>query len=114
MDRAVIQADSSREKIEQIVQRIVARFNPEKIILFGSHARGTAGPDSDVDLLVVMSITGSRRKEATEIDRALIGIDVPVDLLVVTREELERNRDQIGTVIRPAVHEGRVLYERAA
>ena len=60
-----------QKKIEEMVQRIVERFHPEKIILFGSHARGTAGPDSDVDLLVVMPVQGSRRKKATEIDLSL-------------------------------------------
>ena len=62
-----------QKKIEEMVRRIVERFHPEKIILFGSHARGTAGPDSDVDLLVVMPVQGSRRRKATEIDLSLIG-----------------------------------------
>jgi len=44
---------TAQERIEEMVRRIVRRFAPEKIILFGSHARGTAGPDSDVDLLIV-------------------------------------------------------------
>jgi predicted nucleotidyltransferase len=98
----------------EIARRIVDRFAPENLIVFGSAARGTTGPDSDVDLLVVIPVEGSRRRLATEIDRALIGIPVPVDVIVVTPEELERDRDQVGTVIRPALREGRVLYERAA
>ena len=102
------------EKINELVSRIVERFRPEKIILFGSHARGTAGKDSDADILVVMPIKGSKRKKATEIDVALLGIDLPVDLIVVTPEELERNKNQIGTIIYPAVKEGKVLYEKAA
>lgn len=100
--------------LPEIVERIVRRFAPEKVIVFGSAARGAAGPDSDVDLLVVMPVQGSRRRLATEIDKALIGVPVPVDVIVVTPEELERDRDQVGTVIRPALREGRVLYERAA
>lgn len=101
-------------KIQEIVHRIVERFDPEKIILFGSHARGSAGPDSDADLLVVMSVAGSRRKKATEIDLALVGVDLPADVILVTPEELERNRNQIGTIIHPAVHEGKVLYDRSS
>jgi len=100
-------------KIETMVRRIVERFNPEKVILFGSYACGEPSTDSDVDLLVVMRVEGSRRKKATEIDLALADRELPLDLIVVTPEEFERDRDQIGTVIRPAVREGRVLYERA-
>ena len=102
-----------QKKIEEMVRRIVERFHPDRIILFGSYARGEAGPDSDVDLLVVMSVPGSRRKKATEIDISLSDRQVPLDLLVVTPEQFERDREMIGTVIRPAVREGKVLYERA-
>jgi predicted nucleotidyltransferase len=54
-------ASPAGKKIDAMVRRIVQRFDPEKVILFGSHARGTAGPDSDVDLLVVMTVRGSKR-----------------------------------------------------
>lgn len=101
-----------RDEIKEMVRRIVERFDPEKIVLFGSHARGDAGPDSDADILVIMPVTGSRRKKATEIDVALIGVDLPADVIVVTPEEVERNRDAIGGIIRPALTEGKVLYER--
>jgi predicted nucleotidyltransferase len=106
--------ESVQEKIDDLVRRIVERFRPEKIILFGSHARGTAGQDSDADILVVMPVKGSKRKKATEIDVALVGLDLPVDLIVVTPEELERNKNQIGTIVYPALKEGKVLYEKAA
>jgi predicted nucleotidyltransferase len=99
-------------KIKEMVNRIVEQFEPEKIILFGSYARGTAGPDSDADLLVVMPVEGSKRKRATEIDLALFGIDMPADVVVVTPEELERQKDVIGTFVHPAVCEGQVVYER--
>jgi uncharacterized protein len=103
---------ATHSKIVEMVDRIAERFNPEKIILFGSHARGTAGPDSDADLLVVMRVEGSRRERATEIDLALFGIDLPADIVVVTPDELGEQRDVIGTFIHPAVREGQVLYER--
>jgi predicted nucleotidyltransferase len=102
------------EKIDELVRRIVNRFHPEKVILFGSHARGTAGEDSDADVLVVMPVKGSKRKKANEIDVALVGIDLPVDVIVVTPEELEKHKNQIGTIIYPALREGKVLYEKAA
>ncbi len=100
--------------IAEMVRRIVEEFHPNKIILFGSHARGTAGPDSDVDLLVVMPVQGSKRKQAIAIDVALSDRGVPLDLIVVTPDEFERWKDVIGSVIHPAAKEGRVLYERAA
>ena len=96
-----------------MVRRIVKRVHPEKIILFGSYARGSATIDSDADILVVMPVKGSKRKRATDIDLALVGVDLPVDVIVVTPEELEQNRNRIGTIIYPALREGRVLYERA-
>ena len=101
--------------IDEMVRRIAERFHPERIILFGSHARGNAGPDSDVDLLVVMrGVEGRRRKTATAIDMALMGIELPTDILVVTPEDVERGRQQISTVIYPALREGKVLYDAAA
>ena len=103
-----------QETIAEMVRRIVSRFNPDKIILFGSHARGKAGSDSDVDLLVVMPVKGSKRQKATEIDGTLADRTIPLDLIVVTPEEFARARDQIGSVLRPAALEGLVLYDRAA
>ena len=103
-----------KDKIEEMVRRIVEGFDPEKIILFGSQAREEAGADSDADLLVVMRVEGSKRKKAIEIDLALADLGVPKDILVVTPEEVERYRDIVGTIIYPALREGKVLYERAA
>lgn len=103
-----------QERIEVMVRRIVSQFNPEKIILFGSHARGEAGPDSDVDLLVVMPVEGSKRQKAIEIDRALTDRRIPLDLILVTPEDFERGRHEIGSVLRPVALEGRVMYDRAA
>jgi predicted nucleotidyltransferase len=108
------QRNSIQEKIDEMVSRIVKRVHPEKIILFGSYARGSATIDSDADILVVMPVKGSKRKKATDIDLALVGVDLPVDIIVVTPEELEQNRNRIGTIIYPALREGKVLYERAA
>jgi predicted nucleotidyltransferase len=102
------------ETIRAVAGRIAARFNPEKIILFGSWARGDAGPDSDADFLVVMPVNGSRRKLATAIELEVSSFGMPKDVIVVTPEEVERDRDEVGTVIKPALGEGKVLYERHA
>jgi predicted nucleotidyltransferase len=103
-----------QDTLDEIVSRIVKRFHPERIILFGSHARGSTHTDSDVDLLIVMPVPDTRRRLTTQIDLALVGIDIPTDVIVVTPEEVQRNKDRIGTIIRPALREGKVLYERAA
>jgi predicted nucleotidyltransferase len=100
--------------IEEMVRRVVKRFDPDKIILFGSHARGTAGPDSDVDLLVIMPVEGSKRAKRVEIRVALSGMGCPKDVFVVTSEEVRRLGGLPGTIIRPALLEGKVIYERAA
>lgn len=103
---------TAQTTIRQMTNRITKRFKPDKIILFGSHARGTAGADSDVDLLVVMPITSTRRHQATAIDKSLMGIKMPADVIVVTPEDVKCCRDQIGSIIRPALQEGKVVYER--
>ncbi len=102
-----------QKTIKRMVKRIVERFHPEQVILFGSHARGTAGPDSDVDLLVVMSFAGSRREKAVEIGVALHGIGVSKDIVVTTPEDFEWRKETPGTIERPAALEGKVLYARA-
>jgi predicted nucleotidyltransferase len=104
---------STQQQIGEMVERIVRQFTPERIILFGSHARGDAGPDSDVDLLIVMPVTGSKREKAIEIDVALHDIRVPKDLIVTTPEEFEWREDTIGTIEWPAWREGKVVYARA-
>jgi predicted nucleotidyltransferase len=78
---------SVRAQLDRIVARIVRRFQPEQIILFGSHALGNAGPDSDVDLLVVMAVEGSVRDKRLEIRQALHDIPLTVDL-IVTRPDV--------------------------
>lgn len=98
--------------IATMVQRIVEQFRPDKVILFGSHARGTAGSDSDADLLVIMPVCGSRRKLAARIDAALAGIGLPKDIVLATPDEVEAYGDMIGTVLRAALRQGKVLYDR--
>lgn len=111
----MVQTQAESESALQLaIDRIATRFHPDKIILFGSWARGQGGPDSDADLLVVMAVDGSKRQQAIQIDLALEGIPIPIDLIVATPEEVEKHRDAMGTIIREAVREGKVLYERAA
>jgi predicted nucleotidyltransferase len=100
------------KQIQEMVDRIVKQFDPEKIILFGSHARGDAGPDSDVDLLVVMPVAGSKREKQLEIRAVLHGIQLAKDIIVSRPEDFEWRKDIVGTIEYPAVKEGQVLYAR--
>jgi predicted nucleotidyltransferase len=105
-------AGSDNKVIDQIVDRIVQRFDPERIILFGSHARGDARDDSDVDLLIVMHVQGSRREKAIEIGVALDEFPVSKDIIVVTPEAYDWRQHIVGTIEWPAAHEGRLLHVR--
>ena len=107
------EADSvARKEIRQMVRRIVSHFDPETIILFGSHARGDAGPDSDVDLLVVMPFFGSKLEKQIEIRLALRSIHISKDIVITTPEEFQWRKEIPGTIERPAAREGKVLYAR--
>ncbi|MCX6029662.1 MAG: nucleotidyltransferase domain-containing protein [Chloroflexi bacterium] len=97
------------DTITEIVRRIVQVAQPEKIILFGSAARGELGPHSDMDFLVVKSGM-HRRKLAQAIYMNLIGVDEAVDVVVVTPEDIERYGHCPALVIEPAMREGKVVY----
>ncbi len=88
--------------IQAMVRRIVDRFDPERVILFGSHARGTARPDSDVDLLVVLSGNGPKREAQHDIRLALDDFDISKDVVVTTPEEFAWRKEIPGTIERPA------------
>ena len=102
----------TEQLLTEIVRRILSVSNPEEIILFGSYARGQAGPDSDIDVLVIESEAPAPRQESIRLRRALRGLLVPIDVLVASRQQVERDRDTIGLMYGPALKEGRVLYGR--
>ena len=99
------------ECIMAMVDHIVRQFNPLRIILFGSCARGEANPTSDVDLLIVLPRVSNKRLAAVEIRRALANFPMPKDIVVTTPEEIERRGGLVGDILRPALREGKVLYE---
>lgn len=100
--------------LDDIVRRIVAQFSPEKVILFGSTAKGTDTPDSDLDLLVVINVEGSKRSLANDIDLALADRTIPLDLILLTPEQFERQKQVIGALAYQAMQEGKVVYDHAA
>jgi predicted nucleotidyltransferase len=105
----------SEELIERMARRIVIEVDPEKIILFGSWARGDAGEQSDVDFLVVerepFGTHRSRREEAVRIWQCLSEFRVPKDILVYSVGEIDQWRDSRYHVVGRALQEGKVLYE---
>ncbi len=103
-----------QKKIAEMVKRIRAQFDPEKVVLFGSHARGTANHDSDVDLLVIKKNIGSKRRIRLEIRQALHGIGISKDIVVATPEEVNKYQNVVGTIIRPALRDGIVLYDKTS
>lgn len=96
--------------LADIIRRVVEAAGPDKIILFGSAARGEMGPDSDIDLLVVKAGKFNRLNLTTAIYRHLRGKDAAVDIVVVTPEEIEIYGDSPYLVIHPALREGMVVY----
>jgi len=98
------------DALAEIIRRIVRVAAPERIVLFGSAARGEAGPDSDLDLLVIKPGRYHRGRLIDAIYRSLIGVGQAVDVVVVTPEDVDRYRDALGLVIAPALREGRVVY----
>jgi uncharacterized protein len=103
----------SEQMLVEIIKRIVAVAKPQKIILFGSGARGQLGPSSDLDILVVKDGVG-RRALAQEIYSHMRGIEIGLDIVVATSEDLERFKDSLTVVIGQALKEGKVIYDEAA
>ena len=105
-------SDNARSDLAEIVRRIVEAAEPEKVILFGSTARGEAGPHSDMDFLIIKSASNKRELD-NRIRRALYGVNVSIDLVVASPEDVERYKDSHALVIKPALKDGIVVYDAA-
>src|SRR5438045_785850 len=100
----------SQRAIRKVADEIARKFDPQKIILFGSYATGKATEDSDVDLMVVMTYPGQSHKKATEISMA-VKIDFPSDILVRSPQEIRQRLRMEDYFMLDIMEEGRVLYE---
>ena len=100
--------------LEEAIRRLVTSFDPARVILSGSQARGTGDDRSDVGLLMICPLQDDRAAIALAMDRALRGLGLPRDIVVLTPEEFEMDRHIPGTVARPAWVEGKVLYDSTA
>jgi predicted nucleotidyltransferase len=99
-------------KINEIVNRIAIRFNPDKIILFGSYAAGNPDKDSDLDLLIIKDTDLPRHKRSFDIQKSLIGSMVPMDILVYTTKEFEQEKKEKSSFLFSAIKNSKILYER--
>jgi uncharacterized protein len=103
------------ELLKEMTDTIVREVNPRQIILFGSHARGDARPDSDLDFIVVedgpFDARRSRRAAMTQLCELMFDYYIPIDFLIFTPEEMKKWKDAKNHVVAHALSEGRILYE---
>jgi predicted nucleotidyltransferase len=102
----------SNSELDEIVSRIVEVAQPEKVLIFGSTARGTTGPHSDLDILIIKAGRYHPRKVAGLIYHRMRGIARSIDLVIVTPQQVKENKNSLFSVLYPALREGRVVYER--
>jgi len=105
-----------QDVLNRMVEEVVRAAEPEQVYVFGSHARGEAREDSDVDLLVVeredFGKEHSRLRETNRIYKALSGFRIPVDVLLYSSSEFAKWRGSLNHVVGRCAREGRLLYER--
>lgn len=100
----------SDKKLDEIIYRILQVIKPDKIILFGSRAKGNAQLESDYDLMVVKSNIENELKIEQNLYRNFIGLGVGVDIIVTTPEKLEKYKDTVGYIYKHVFNEGVVVY----
>ena len=98
-------------EINKIVEQICTQFNPNKIVLFGSHAYGIPDNNSDVDMLVIMDYIGSSRKQAASILQE-IDYKIPIDLLVRSNDQISERIKGGDFFIKEIIEKGKILYEQ--
>lgn len=114
-DNGLYNGRSLREWMPEAVDDIVRQFNPVRVILFGSVAKGEDGPDSDLDFLVVLDpFDKAQRARLMGKIRMAIRAPVPIDVFVTDITECERRKDVIGSMHYWPLREGKVVHERAA
>jgi predicted nucleotidyltransferase len=111
MMRETRSAKIDSELLDEVLRRIRTTAQPEQVILFGSQSRGEAGPDSDLDLLIVMDTDLPRHKRPLPFYRALAGLGLAKDIVVYTPFEVEEWKTASCSLVATALREGTVLYE---
>lgn len=100
----------SQTTLDDLITRIKGVIEPEQVILFGSAARGLMADDSDIDVLVVVPEGTHRFRTCQLIHRHLLGFDLPVDVVVATKNDLEKHKDNPGLIYRNILKEGKQVY----
>lgn len=108
--RPVIVTD---ELLKEVVERIMDALAPERVILFGSYVEGRATADSDLDLLVVTERPVSRKERLERTQDLFRDMSLPIQVIIIPRQEFEETRDVIGGIAYPAAKYGRVIYEKS-
>ncbi len=103
-------SDRAARHLAEMTRRIVDHFDPERVVLFGSQARGQARPDSDVDLLIVFGHVSDKRATRVAIRRLLADLPIDKDLIVVSHDEAIRRGAILGSIVGQALREGVPLY----
>ncbi|HEX4959303.1 MAG TPA: nucleotidyltransferase domain-containing protein [Thermoanaerobaculia bacterium] len=101
---------SSDPVVERVVKVIAEAIHPQKIILFGSRAMGTARPDSDLDLVIIYAGEKSKRQVKLDIHRSMGSESLPMDLFVLSPEEMLRQRHVANTLAREVAERGVTVY----
>ncbi len=105
--------DATTELLDTIIDRLNTVVSPARVIVFGSVAAGTATQDSDIDLLVLLDDVDDARLESVRLRRALRGVGVPLDVVVMRTDRFEETKHVVGGIAYPANKYGRVIYETA-
>lgn len=103
--------EKNQKKLDQVVKLVVKKFNPEKIILFGSYTWGRPTEDSDVDLFIIKK-TDNARETAMEIDGSIRPRPFPIDLIVYKPENVEKRIKMNDFFVRDVISKGKILYEK--
>ena len=102
----------TENKISEIIKKIASGYNPEKIILFGSYASGTAAENSDIDIFVIKDSELPRPQRTMQLRRMLLGSQIPMDLIVYTPGEVDKEKDEKYSFVYEVLNSGKTVYER--
>lgn len=105
--------DAKSELLDEIVARLTAVARPVRVIVFGSAATDSGTADSDIDLLIVLDEVGDARLESVRLRRALRGVGMPLDVIVMRTDRFEETKNVVGGIAYPANRYGKVIYEAA-
>ena len=104
---------ATSQLLDEIVARLTAVARPARVIVFGSTATGTATADSDIDLLIVLDEVDDARMESVRLRRALSGMSMPLDVIVMRTDRFEETKNIVGGIAYPANKYGKVIYDAA-